>query len=172
MSYLGNSPELNTFVNAVEKFNGSGACTQYTLTRSISDPTYIEVAVAGVVLTPTDAYTVSSGVITFNTPPVLGTNNIVVMYRTGTTIAYNQISQSQILPNSVSTTALATSSVTNSKIAPNAITGDKLTDAAISGNNISVGAITGNLIGLNAVSGNNIVSPPDIFDDAFLFGGM
>ena len=37
---------------------------------------------------------------------------------------------------------------------------------------IQVGAITGNLIANNAVSSNNIVSPPDIFDDAFLFGGM
>ncbi len=43
---------------------------------------------------------------------------------------------------------------------------------AITGNLIAVGAITGNLIANNAVSGNNIVSPPDIFDDAFLFGGM
>jgi hypothetical protein len=33
-------------------------------------------------------------------------------------------------------------------------------------------AVTGNLIANNAVSSNNIVSPPDIFDDAFLFGGM
>jgi hypothetical protein len=37
---------------------------------------------------------------------------------------------------------------------------------------IQVGAVTGNLIANNAVSSNNIVSPPDIFDDAFLFGGM
>ena len=34
------------------------------------------------------------------------------------------------------------------------------------------GTITGNLIANNAISGNNIVSPPDIFDDALLFGGM
>ena len=33
-------------------------------------------------------------------------------------------------------------------------------------------AITGNLVANNAISGNNIVTPPDIFDDAFLFGGM
>ncbi len=42
----------------------------------------------------------------------------------------------------------------------------------ITGNLIASGAISGNLIANNAVSGNNIVSPPDIFDDAFLFGGM
>lgn len=42
----------------------------------------------------------------------------------------------------------------------------------ITGNLIAVGAVTGNLIANNAVSGNNIVSPPNIFDDVFLFGGM
>lgn len=52
--------------------------------------------------------------------------------------------------------------VETGRIATGAVTGDK----------IAVRAITGNLIANNAVSGNNIVSPPDIFDDAFLFGGM
>jgi hypothetical protein len=89
-----------------------------------------------------------------------------VIYRTGTTIAYNQISSSQLLTGSVTTTALAGSSVTNPKIASNAITGDKLADEKIiSGNNIGLGAIsgnnfaqliTGNMIGDYAVSGNNI----------------
>jgi hypothetical protein len=169
MSYLGNSPELNSFVNSVEKFNGSGACTQYTLTRSISDPTYIEVAVGGVILTPSDAYTVTSGLITFNTPPALGTNNIVVIYRTGTTIAYNQISSSQILANSITSTGLAPSSVTNSKLAAGSITGDKLTAGVISSNSIVLNAITtnliasqavaGNQIGLGAITGNNFAGP-------------
>ena len=52
--------------------------------------------------------------------------------------------------------------VESGRIATGAVTGDK----------IAVRAITGNLIANNAVSGNNIVSPPDIFDDALLFGGM
>ena len=52
--------------------------------------------------------------------------------------------------------------VETGRIATGAVTGDK----------IAVRAITGNLIANNAVSGNNIVSPPDIFDDALLFGGM
>ena len=53
-----------------------------------------------------------------------------------------------------------------------AVTGDKIAAGAIRGNNIVAGQITGNLIANNAISGNNIVSPPDIFDDALLFGGM
>ena len=44
--------------------------------------------------------------------------------------------------------------------------------STITSNLIASKAITGNLIANNAVSSNNIVSPPDIFDDAFLFGGM
>ena len=157
MSYLGNSPELNTFTVGVEKFNGSGACTQFTLTRDIDDPNYIEVVVGGVQQTPIDSYTVTNGVITFNTPPSVGVNNVVAIYRTGTTIAYNQISASQLLAGSVTETALATNSVVNSKIASNAITGDKLANhAIISGNNIGIGAISGNQIGASAISGNQI----------------
>ena len=57
---------------------------------------------------------------------------------------------------------MAEQKVESGRIATGAVTGDK----------IAVGAVTGNLIANNAVSGNNIVSPPDIFDDAFLFGGM
>ena len=156
MSYLGNSPELNTFVVGVEKFNGSGACTTYTLTRSVSDPNYLEVVVSGVQQTPIDNYNVSNGVITFVTPPALGTNNVVVIYRTGTTIAYNQISAAQVLANSVTATAIAPGSVTNSKIAAGSITGDKLTDGSIASNNIVVGGITGNLIPTQAISANQI----------------
>jgi hypothetical protein len=52
--------------------------------------------------------------------------------------------------------------VESGRIATGAVTTDK----------IAVRAITGNLIANNAVSGNNIVSPPDIFDDILLFGGM
>jgi hypothetical protein len=156
MSYLGNSPELNTYAVGVEKFNGTGACTQFTLTRSIDDPNYLEVVVGGVQQTPRDAYTVTAGVITFTTPPSLGTNNVVIIYRTGTTIAYNQISPSQLLANSVTATALAPNSVTNSKIASNAITGDKFADNIITSNNIVVGAITTNLVASRAVAGNQI----------------
>jgi hypothetical protein len=157
MSYLGNSPELNTFTVGVEKFNGSGACTVFTLTRDIDDPNYLEVVVGGVQQTPNDAYTVTDGILTFTTPPGVGTNNVVVIYRTGTTIAYNQISPSQLLANSITATSLGPNSVQNSKIAPNSITGDKIADqVVISGNNIGSKSVSGNQMGLYAISGNNI----------------
>ena len=50
--------------------------------------------------------------------------------------------------------------------------GALVADNAIRANNIVAGTITGNLVANNAISGNNIVSPPDIFDDILLFGGM
>lgn len=62
--------------------------------------------------------------------------------------------------------------VRSSLIASTNITGNLIAGNAVRGNNIASGTITGNLIANNAVSGNNIVTPPDIFDDAFLFGGM
>lgn len=156
MSYLGNSPELNTFTVGVEKFNGSGACTVFALTRDIDDPNYLEVVVGGVQQTPQDSYTVTDGALTFTTPPALGVNNVVVIYRTGTTIAYNQIAASQLLAGSVTVTALAAEAVTKSKIAPNAITGDKLAnEAIISGNNLGVKSVSGNNLGLGSISANN-----------------
>jgi hypothetical protein len=162
MSYIGNEPEVNAFTITVDSFNGTGACTQFTLTRDIDSANDIEVVVNGVIQTPTTSYTVTNGLMTFDEAPSLGTNNITVRYLAPVAITYNQISASQILPGAVTETAIATSAVTTTKIA----------DGAVLGNKIGVTQITGNLIANNAVSGNNIVSPPDIFDDAFLFGGM
>ena len=62
--------------------------------------------------------------------------------------------------------------VRSSLIAPTNVTGNLIAGNSVRSNNIVAATITGNLIANNAVSGNNIVSPPDIFDDVFLFGGM
>ena len=67
---------------------------------------------------------------------------------------------------------MAEQKVESGRIATGAVTGDKIAVNAIRANNIVAGQITGNLIANNAISGNNIVSPPDIFDDILLFGGM
>ncbi len=162
MAYIGNAPDVNAFTLGVDLFNGTGACTQFSLTRDIDDAKAIEVVLNGVQQNPTDSYSVTDGVITFTEPPSLGSNNIVVTYRAPIVVTFNQVSASQLLPSSVTTTALATNSIERTKIQNDTITGDK----------IAINQITGNLIANNAVSGNNIVTPPDIFDDAFLFGGM
>lgn len=132
MAYIGNGPEVNSFTIAVDRFNGTGACTQFTLTRDIDDALAVEVVVNGVIQTPTTSYTVTNGVMTFDEAPSSGTNNITVRYLAPVVVTFNQVSASQILANSVTQTAIA------------------------------VGAVTG----------EKISSPADIFDDAFLFGGM
>jgi hypothetical protein len=182
MAYIGNSPEVNAFTIALDKFSGTGAQLQYTLSRHIDNAKDIEVVVNGVQQTPDSAYTVTNGVINFDEAPSLGTDNIIVTYLAPIVVTFNQVSQSQILANAVGTTQIANNAVTSDKIAPGtviaadiaerSITGNLIANNAISGNNIVAGTITGNLIANNAISGNNIVSPPDIFDDAFLFGGM
>jgi hypothetical protein len=214
MAYIGNNPEVNVFTAKVDKFSGTGACTQFTLSRTIDDANAILVVVNSVLQTPIASYNVSSGIVTFTEAPSLGTENILVNYTSPITLTFNQVSTSQILPGAVTETQLANNSVTSDKIAPgtvvatdiangsitgvklgnidnairannivtgqitgnlirtNAVTGNTLATNIIRANNIVAGTITGNLIANNAISGNNIVSPPDIFDDAFLFGGM
>jgi hypothetical protein len=192
MSYLGNVPELTNYVIATDKFSGTGACTQFTLARNISDANALSVVVNGVLQTPIQSYTVSNGLLTFDEAPSAGSTNITVNYLASSVITYANLGPGQITAGAVTSTSLADDAVTSpkilagavigGKIATGAITGNIIGLAAISGNNIGATAInannivpltiTGNLIANNAVSGNNIVSPPDIFDDAFLLGGM
>jgi len=156
MSYIGNDPEVNAFTIGVDKFNGTGACTQFTLTRSISDVNAIEVVVNGVQQEPTAAYTVTNGVVTFDEAPSSGTNNIIVTYRAPVVVTFNQVKASQLQANAVTETALAANSVVNAKLSSLAVTGDKIATNQISGNLLQSGAVSGNQIGLYAISGNNI----------------
>lgn len=172
MAYIGNSPEVNAFTAKVDKFSGTGACTQFTLSRTIDDANAILVVVNSVLQTPIASYNVSSGIVTFTEAPSLGTENILVNYTSPITITFNQVTQSQIQAGAVGVTQLAANSVTSEKIAPGTIIATDVADGSITTSKLSASAITGNLIANNAVSGNNIVSPPDIFDDSFLFGGM
>jgi hypothetical protein len=162
MAYIGNNPEVNVFTAKVDKFSGTGACTQFTLSRTISDANAIIVVVNSVLQTPIASYNVSSGVVTFTEAPSLGTENVLVNYTSPITLTFNQVSSSQILANSVGTTQLAPNSVTTDKIAPGTIIATDIADDSV----------TNTKIANNAVTGEKISSPADIFDDAFLFGGM
>jgi hypothetical protein len=117
MAYLGNPPEINNYTLAVEKFSGTGACTQFTLSRNISDANTLAVVVGGVLQTPGDSYSVTGGLLTFTEPPSLTANNITVTYLATSVITYSLVSASQLLAGSVTTTALATGSVTDDKLA-------------------------------------------------------
>jgi hypothetical protein len=57
MSYLGNSPGVGSFIVSTERFNGTGACTQFTITQTgISDANAIEVIVSSVQQDPINSY--------------------------------------------------------------------------------------------------------------------
>ena len=146
MAYIGNTPEIGFNTLSVQKFNGDGACTVFSISQPISDPNYLEILVNNVQQEPYAAYDVTSGVITFTEAPSVGANNIQIGYKSQSVVYYNQITSSQLVDGSIGGTKLIDGSVT----------GNKLGVTSVSGNNIVVGAITGNLIGVGAISGNNI----------------
>lgn len=145
MAYIGNEPEIGFNTALVQKFNGDGACTQFTITQPISDPDYLEVLVNNVQQEPYASYSVASGLITFTEAPSVGANNIQVGMKSQSVVYYNQVTSSQLVDGSIGGTKLIDGSVT----------GNKLGVTSVRGNNIAVGQITGNLIGTGAISANN-----------------
>jgi len=122
MAYLGNNPDAYQYTVEVSRFNGTGACTEFQIPQDIDDAKGIEVLVNSVQQDPDNAYTVTGGLITFSEAPSVGTNNVVVLRRTGTTYTRTQIDAGDILPNAVTTAAIADDSVTASKLADTAVT--------------------------------------------------
>jgi len=168
MAYIGNEPEIGFNTLSVQKFNGDGACTQFSISQPISDPDYLEVLVNNVQQEPYASYGVSSGVITFTEAPSVGANNIQVGYKSQSIIYYNQVTSNQLVDGSIGGVKLIDGSVTGNKLGITAIrgnnivagtiTGNLIADTAIRGNNIVAGQITGNLIADTAIRGNNIVA--------------
>ena len=147
MAYIGNTPEgVSFYTLGVEKFSGTGACAQFSLGRTISDANTITVVVNGVMQTPVDSYSVTAGVLTFTEAPDAVANNIVITYLA--TNVSTQYIPGQFAPGSVTQTAL----VSTQKIVNDAVTTDKIAN--------------------NSITGEKVNTPADIFDDAFLFGGM
>jgi len=108
MSYLGNEPGVGSFIVSTERFNGTGACTQFTITQTgISDANAIEVIVSSVQQDPINSYSIASGVITFTEAPPSGTQNILVTYRATTVITYSNILNSQIPDGTITASKLA-----------------------------------------------------------------
>ena len=108
MAYIGNSPGVGSFIIATERFNGTGACTEFTITQTgISDANAIEVIVSSVQQDPINSYSIASGVITFTEAPPSGTQNIIVTYRATTVITYSNVTASQLADGSITATKLA-----------------------------------------------------------------
>ena len=116
MAYIGNAPNVGTFIVGVERFNGTGSCTQFTLTQTgIQDPNAIEILVNSVQQDPTNSYSVANGVITFTEAPSSGANNIIVTYRATTVITYSNVGTSQILDGAVTASKIASGVLPDAK---------------------------------------------------------
>ena len=148
MAYLGNNPDAYQYTVEISRFNGTGACTQFTIPQDVDNAKDIEVLVNSVQQDPDNAYTVTDGIITFSEAPTSGTNNVIVLRRTGTTYTRTQIASGDILPNAVTTAAIADGSITSAKIA----------DGTVIAADIGALAVTGDKIALTAINANNIVN--------------
>jgi hypothetical protein len=122
MAYLGNNPDVFQSTINISRFNGTGACTEFTIPQDIDDAKAIEVLVKSVQQDPDNSYTVTGGLITFSEAPSVGTNNVVVLRRTGTIFTRTQIDTGDILPNAVTTAAIANDAVTAAKLADTTVT--------------------------------------------------
>lgn len=170
MSYLGNTPEKNIvfYVLGIDKFNGTSACTEFSLSRTLAQDIDAQVIVNNVIQEPVASYTVSGAVLSFTEAPSSGANNIQVIYRTQNVVAYSQLQSSEIQNEAVTAAKLASSSVTEAKIATGAVTETKLAansvtsatiaDNGVQANNILSGAVTESKISVNAVTADKIAA--------------
>jgi hypothetical protein len=87
MGYIGSTPTTQSFISGTDYFNGTGAQTAFTLSRSVASINDIQATVNNVVQQPNDAYTISGTTITFTSAPSAGTSNVYVRYLSTTTQA-------------------------------------------------------------------------------------
>ena len=83
MAYLGKPAGNRATGTSKDSFNGDGATTAFTMTKTVHLVTDIEVFVDNVQQEPTTAYTVSGTTLTFDEAPPNGTANVYVIHRSG-----------------------------------------------------------------------------------------
>ena len=101
--------KLAPSVFEVDTFTGDGSTTVFTLSQSILHAKHLLVNVAGVLQTPTTAYTATGTALTFTAAPANGAT-IVVRYYVGSSVnvpADNSVTSAKIADGSVTKTDLA-----------------------------------------------------------------
>lgn len=80
MPYIGGTPTAN-FVDipVVERFNGNGSTTSFTMSRTVGSDQDVLVSVDGVIQ-DTNKFSVSGTTLSFSTAPSTGTGNIFVNF--------------------------------------------------------------------------------------------
>ena len=142
MAYLGNNPDAYQYTVEISRFNGTGACTQFQIPQDIDDAKGIEVLVNSVQQDPDNAYSVTNGLITFTEAPSSGTNNVIVLRRTGTTYTRTQIDTADILPNAVTTVTIADGSITAAKIADGTVVAAEIADNTVTSAKLTTTGLT------------------------------
>jgi len=111
MGYLGNSNVVQNFTPAVDYFNGNGSATAFTLSRTVGSAFDIQAFIENVPQNPSTAFTVAGNIITFDSAPPSGTNNIYVRYTSPVTqlvkpapgtVGSTEIASGTITPTAVS----------------------------------------------------------------------
>lgn len=170
MAYIGNTPQDNIvfYTLGIDRFNGDGSNTTFTLSRELGQDLDVEVLVNNVQQEPGIAYSVSGNEIIFTEAPSEGSNNVQCIFRTQNVVAYNEITADQVAPLSIieqkiadgaiTTNKLADSAVTTPKISANAVTTVSIADDGVRSNNILNSAVTESKIADNAVTANKIAA--------------
>lgn len=110
MSYIGNTATTQSFVPAIDYFNGNGVTTAFTLSRPVASVAQVQAVIENVPQNPGSAFSVSGNTITFTSAPPSGTSNIYVYY---TSLITQVVQPGQ---GTVGTTQLADSAVTVAKL--------------------------------------------------------
>ena len=171
MSFLGNrSDSFGYSSTSYDHFNGDGVTTVFTLSRTVSANSDIEVIVNNVVQDPGVAYYIvnNPGVSTqlaFTGTPSVGTGNIAVIYRqfinAALGVSANSITAQSIAANTIQAYHLSSgllNPIVNTFTGDNVTTSFTLSQAALSANSclVTVNGITQNYPSNYSVNGTTL----------------
>jgi len=119
MSYVGLTPQQSLLSTHSETFSGDGSTLQFTLSRSVSRASDLEVFIGNTQQMPTVAYSAINLQLLFVSAPTAGTNNITVIYRAGALQSISVTTQSFDAGTAVAPTVNSTSAATSGIYWPN-----------------------------------------------------